>query len=152
NRRYFRFNELLLQETLDPPSWPNPCNPAVSMRPSVPTFMHRRPVIEWLHGDVNLARTGVFTGKNAAVAVLGSPSIPVKGEAFAGNCSTAGVWSRAVTYPAAFQNVYFHADWERHWIKSFAFDSNNRLIEVKNFATNADGVVYMTVDPQGNLC
>src|SRR5204863_8579132 len=40
---YFRFKDLLVQETLGMPSWPNPLNPSQQVPANIPKFMRIRP-------------------------------------------------------------------------------------------------------------
>ena len=142
-RQYFYFRELIIQDTLDPaPSFPNPCNGSEQVPNSIPTFLHTRPEIEWHHGS-GPSRVPIFNGDNAAERQVGAPGSPVPGPQFGGNSSTGGTWYSGTAFPAPYRNSYFHGDFGAGWIRSFSFDGNNRLTAVREFSTNAGGVVFV---------
>ena len=95
----FRFRDLLVQDTLAAPSWPNPCNPLVQIPASVRRFEHTRPVLDWRHGSAGPARVPTYTGNNASQSTLGTPGCPVSGPSFGGNSVTGGVWYTATSFP-----------------------------------------------------
>ncbi len=143
---FFAFTELLAQETLGVPSFPNPCNPLVQIPPDTPTFMHRRPVLDW--GRPNgPARTGIFVGDNAAVINVGAPGSPVAGAQFGGNCAIGGAWYTGTSYPRQYRNTYFVADYGLQWIKSVVFDDNDRPVLVQPFIEDAGEIVAIAAHP-----
>ena len=64
-----------------------------------------------------------------------------------GNCSIGGVFYTGISYPAAYQNRYYHADYGRGWIKSIQVDANDNVISTSDFIDNAGGVVDVETDP-----
>jgi glucose/arabinose dehydrogenase/PKD repeat protein len=147
-RQFFYFKELIVQETLGTPSWPNPCDSTRQIPASIPHFVHRRPALDWKH-DTGPARAGIFSGTNAAVINVGASGSPVSGSTFPGNCSIGGVWYTRADFPPEYRNIYYHADYGEQWIKMFTFDANHRLSRVQDFATSAGGLVFVTSDPVG---
>ncbi len=138
-QQYFSFHDLIVQDTLDPPSFPNPCDLFQQIPGTIDVFEHTRPPVDWGHGGPS--RTGVYTGPNAAVINLDDPSSPVPGPWFAGNSSTGGDWYLGTNFPAEWQNAYYHAEFGGQWIRAFRFDSNDNPIDVRNFAGEGVGAV-----------
>jgi len=143
---FFDFQDLLLQDSLDAPFWPNPCDPAVGIVTPAPLFTHHRPVLAWQHaGDAFVPVYDAF-GQADSVA-LGDPSSPVVGAAFAGNCSIGGVWYTGSSFPAQFQDKYFHGDFGLGWIQSMDFDTHDELLSVSPFAEAIGSLVALDVGP-----
>jgi PKD repeat protein len=137
-----------VQDTLNTPSWPNPCNTNQQIPSTVRRFMHRRPSIDWRHGTTTPdARTGVYSNGNAVIVQIGATNSPVSGSMFFGNSSTAGAWYTNTSFPPQFRNTWFHGDYESQWIRNFDFTTNNQPTAVRSFATNAGGVVAIVVEP-----
>ncbi len=147
NQPYFRFRDLIIQATLNPYSWPNPCSTAVQIPSSIPRFVHCRPEIDWNHVS-NIARTGIFTGNNAATINLNDPNSPVPGPMFKGGASVGGAWYTGNKYPLQYQNTYFHADYVQGWMRQFKFNSSNQPVEVFNFATGLGPCVFIEYNPK----
>ena len=145
-QRYFYFRDLIAQETLGTPSWPNPCDASQQVPASIPHFVHRRPAVDWKH-TTGPARTGTFSGTNATVTNIGAAGSPVSGSTFPGNCSIGGVWYTNTDFPPAYRNIYYHADYGEQWIKMFTFDAANKPVAVQTFASGAGGLVFVTSDP-----
>jgi glucose/arabinose dehydrogenase len=146
-QQYFYFRHLLVQDTLNAPSWTNPCNAALQIPASIPRFVHTRPVIDWQH-ETGPARTGIYTTNGtAAVTNIGGPGSPVSGPQFGGTSSIGGVWYQGDDFPPIYKNTYFHADYETQWIRNFVFDTNNRPVAVRNFLTGGGGVVSIATHP-----
>ena len=145
-QQYFYFRDLIKQDSLLTPSWPNPCNSSQQIPASIPRFVHARPAIDWRHGQT-LARTGTYSNNQAAAINIGATGSPVSGSMFPGNSSTGGTWYTNSAFPAPFRNTYFHADYGEEWIKSFSFTTNDKPTAVRNFADNAGGIVDIEVDP-----
>lgn len=156
---YFHFQDLLVQDSLNPPSWPHPCEPGLPVVTAVPTHEHRRPVIEWAHssgaadggGDhegEGLARVPTYdAGGEAAVALLGEAGAPVEGEAFLGACGVAGTFYDHTAFPAGWQGTAFVADYTQGWIRSLVFDGAGTLLAVNEFKEPGDHLVDLEVDP-----
>ena len=146
---FFKFRDLIVQETLAAPSWPNPLDPAQQIPASVRRFMHTRPVIDAAHFDV--ARAAVFNDTTAGEALIGDPGSPVAGSQFGASASTAGVVYTGADFPATYHDTYFHADYARGWIKSIVLGANHRPTEVRNFAEGGTPVFLTTHPAQGAL-
>ncbi len=152
---FFRFRHLIVQETLNPPtppSWPNPCNPAVQIPASVPRHMHRRPQIDWAHGG-GPSRTSTFNASGiATIANLGAPDSPVPGPQFGGWTSIGGAWTpepgtATSMWPKEWLGTYYHADFVAGWIRAFNFNELERPTLVRDFTNVAGAVVDMEFDP-----
>lgn len=146
-QQYFTFRNLLVQDTLNAPSWPNPCNTAEQIPASIPRFMHTRPVIDWKH-ETGPARSGIYAANGTAtVTNIGGPGSPVSGPQFGGTSSIGGTWYQGDDFPAMYKNTYFHADYETQWIRNFVFDTNNNPVAVRNFLTGGGGIVSIATHP-----
>ena len=145
-QQFFFFRDLIKQDSLLAPSWPNSCNPSQQIPASIPRFVQSRPALDWRHSQT-LARTGIYSNNQAAVVNIGETNSPVSGSMFPGNSSTGGAWQTNSAFPPAFRNTYFHGDYGAQWIRSFVFTTNNRPVAVQNFADTAGGVVDVEVDP-----
>ncbi|HKQ67751.1 MAG TPA: PQQ-dependent sugar dehydrogenase [Polyangiaceae bacterium] len=145
---YFTFQNLLVQETLSAPSFPNSCAPSSSIPRSLPTFMHTRPALDWKHGT-RQARTGTFSNAGVAQVIgVGEANSPVIGAPFQGNCSTGGVWYTGNDFPADYKNTYFHGDFGGKWIKNIVLDANDRPSAVRDFVPlNQAAVVAIATHP-----
>ena len=142
---FFLFQDLLVQDSLAPGQWPNPCNPAAQIAAGTPVFMHTRPVLDWY--DDGATRTGFYIGNNAAVSVLGSPGCPVTGPNLGGGCPLAGVWYTGNNYPATWRGTLFAADFVGQWIHNIRFDENDRPVEIRHFRPDAGRVVSVALNP-----
>ncbi|HRI13417.1 MAG TPA: PQQ-dependent sugar dehydrogenase [Verrucomicrobiota bacterium] len=151
-QQYFSFRNLLVQDNRNPPSWPNPCNPALQIPGGLRRFVHARPVIDWKHEN-GPARTGVYAADgSAAVTSIGTPDSPVSGAQFGGTSSIGGTWYQGDDFPVTYKNTYFHGDYEGQWIRNFTFDTNNRPVVVRDFLTNGGGIVCLATHPvEGSL-
>lgn len=145
-QRYFYFRDLIKQDTLATPSWPNPCNTSEQVLASIPHFLHSRPWIDWRHGTA-LSRTPIYNGTDAVSINVGAAGSPVSGPQFPGNCSIGGVWYTGSDFPPMYNGTYFHADYGAQWIKNFVFDMNNRPVAVRDFLSSGGGIVFVTTHP-----
>lgn len=147
-QQFFPFNRLIVQETLGTPSWPNPCNAAVQIDPSTPTFMHARPKIDWFHNPAGPSRTGIFNGNDAAVINIGAPGSPVAGAQFGGFTAIGGAWYTRGDFPPEYRHVCFNADYALGWIRAFVFDDQDNPTAVREFM--AQGEAGAVVDIETN--
>ncbi len=149
---FFKFKDLLVQETLGTPSWPNPKN-ASQQVPASLRFMHGRPVIEAGRDEVlgGPVRAPTFNGTMATETKIGTPGSPVGGEQFLANASTGGVFYQGTDFPASYRGTYFHADYGQGWIKNIVFDANHRPVQVNHFATGGHPVFVASHPTQGAL-
>ncbi len=148
---FFAFEDLLAEDTLNTPQWPNPCAPGQSIPADVPRFVHVRPQVAWGHDDQygvqGTQLPGYDAGGEAVVVEIDAPESTVAGEPFAGSCSVGGVWYDHTGFPPSYRNAYYHADYGRGWIRLFTFDGNDRLGRVKLFAESSGNVVALALDP-----
>jgi len=148
--QYFRFQDLLKQDSpVHTNMHPNPCDPQVQVPPTVPTFMHTRPGIDWYHG--NRSRSGGFSGSTAITYDLDAVGAPVPGPRFGGYASVGGTWITGTGWPAGYQNTYMHADYVGGWIKRFTFDGTQQPVSVADFGSALGAVVFLKEGPDGAL-
>jgi glucose/arabinose dehydrogenase/PKD repeat protein len=153
NKPYFFFKDLLVQDTLNTPSFPNSCDPSQQIPASLARFEHWRPALAWHHSNTE-TRVGDYNTSGSAITFrLSSASSPVTGAEFRGSASVGGVWYTGTDFPPQYRNTYFHADYVRRWIKYLVFDDQDRLISVNDFAPNdtADVVALATHPVAGGL-
>ncbi|MEW6302770.1 MAG: PQQ-dependent sugar dehydrogenase [Verrucomicrobiota bacterium] len=148
-QQYFYFRNLIVQDTLNPNPWfPNPCNSSQSVPASIPHFVHTRPVIDWRQTATGPSRTATYDANgNATFSNIGASGSPVTGPQFGGECSVGGVWYTGTDFPAQYRNTYFHGDYVQGWIRSFTFDQSDRPVSVRNFLSNASGLVAIQTHP-----
>ncbi|MFZ4573870.1 MAG: PQQ-dependent sugar dehydrogenase [Phycisphaerales bacterium] len=141
------FRNLLIQETLGPAGWPNPCDGFVQLPGTLNLFEHARPAIEWGRGMP--FRCAGFSGNDAVAINVGAPGAPVAGTGFIpnGTSSTGGAWYTGGAFPAAYRNSYYHADFVGRWIHQFLFDASDRPVEVRSFATGLGSIVDVEYNP-----
>lgn len=146
-QQYFTFHNLIIEDTLNPLSWPNPCNAGEQIPASIPRFKHTRPVFDFGHGGPS--RQAIFIGNDAAVIRTDNPNAPIPYGEFEGNCSTGGVWYTGADFPAAYRNVYYHADFVRGWIRVFEFDAQDRPVNIRSFVPDFQGgsIVALATNP-----
>jgi PKD repeat protein/glucose/arabinose dehydrogenase len=147
---HFRFRHLLINATLNPPFWANPCSLSVPVAAPNQFFMHSRPEIDWSH-DSAYVRTGIFVNNNAATVSITDPNSPVQGSHFQGFASVGGVFYRGHRYPAIYQQSYFHTDYVGGWIKQFIVDSTERINAIQDFAEDLGPVVHLEYNPKDEL-
>ena len=134
---YFEFGDLIVQDTLNPPSWPNPCDPKQEIPNSIPLFVHRRPALVWAHYDefpepTTLVPTYSPEGE-ATWAQLGQPGSPTSGESFTGNCAVGGHWFQGSGFPSGYDDTFFFADFGESWMKVLTFDEQDAAASVQPF-------------------
>lgn len=145
-RPYFRFKDLLIQDTEDPsPEFKNPCDTSQVIPQGIEVFTHRRPIIDWKHGFQS--RAGIFTNGVADEINIDDPASPVQGTMFGGYASIAGVWYTDNRFPVIWQNTYFHGDYVGQWIRNFEIDTNDVLSQVNGFWDNNGIIVHMALNP-----
>jgi glucose/arabinose dehydrogenase len=146
---FFTFQDLLADDTLLPPSFPNPCNVGVQIPSSLPRFKWTRARLDWIHpnGPCRVPTYNQFG--YPSIAWVGDPGSPVPGPQFGGNSSTGGVWYTGGDFPAPYTNVYYAADFVNGWMRAFVFDANDNLTEVREFAPEgeAGAVVCIATNP-----
>ena len=147
--QFFTFNDLIVQDTLDPPSWPNPCNPAVQIPASIPRFVNRRAGL--IYGrDLTLGPllTPTFTNGMPTSIPVGAPGSPVSGTQFGGFVASAVAWYQGTDFPAAYQNSYFVADFDGGKLVNIHYDANDQPVSVAIFDdATPNGIVSLATSP-----
>ena len=148
--QYFRFVDLLEQDTLNTPAFLNPCSSFQPIPASAHPSLHARPIVDYLHHAPN-TRWAAYAADGRALALPLGTAAPdgttVTGAPFTGSASTGGVWFQGTGFPSQYSNVYFHGDYSGQWIKAFVFAANNRLQSIEPFASGAGGVVTLGTHP-----
>ncbi len=113
--------------------------------PQLRRFAHFAPALDWKHGQA-VARYPDFRSGKAVATVIGSAGALTSGTPFGGNCATSGSYYTGTSFPPAFQNVYFFADYGANWIKAAQLESggDHQIHNVLNFAP--DGYCKGVVD------
>ncbi len=146
--QYFSFRDLLVQETLAAPSFPNPCAPAQQIPASLPRHMHRRPAIAYGHSAIGPMYVPTFTAGAPTTAEVGAPGSPTAGTPIGGFTATGDVWYTGKDFPAEFQSSYFHSDLAG-FIVNVRFDANDKPTLVTPFETEStSAVVMLATDPK----
>ncbi len=99
------------------------------------------PVLAW--HDFAQMRAG------GTVYNMGTPGCPAAGASFTGSCSTGGTWYAGTDFPAAWQNVYFLADYSGtgKWIRAITMNAADEVSAVREFAIAAGSVIFLTTHP-----
>ncbi len=143
---FFSFLNLIVQDTLATPSWPNPCDPEQQVPANIPTFMHTRPVLSWGHG--HNVQVPIYQGTTAIGIDIDNPASPVKGSQFYGDCVVGGVWYTGTALGEEYTNTYFAADFTGGWIKNLVFhEDDDDLEEVRSFADDSGQIVCLAINP-----
>ena len=150
---FFKFRDLLVQETRATPSWPNPLDLRRQVPPRVPHFMHTRAVLDIgrFTDPLGPVVAATFIDTTASSVPIGSPGSPVAGPQFQGNASVGGVFYNGTDFPEDFRGTYFHADFGQGWIKSITFDAAHRPTQVADFASGGAPVFLATHPALGAL-
>ncbi len=147
-QQYFSFRDLIRQANPDNNSTIyNPCNQSMPISgENSNRFIHRRPAIDWDHWE-DSARVGIFSGNQAIVSQIGSPSSNVIGAPFRGNCSIGGSWYNGSMFPQSYHNTFFQADYGAGWIKNMNIEFTDVVTEVKPFAKGFSAIVCVVENP-----
>ncbi len=145
--QYFKFVDLIVQDTLATPSWPNSCNPSAQVPSSIPHFEHTRPLIDWRHG-VTPSRTKVYAGQNAASIFLNDPASPIPGPDFGGNCAVACTFIPDDAYGPLFHDALVFGDYVNDFLYTLALDHSGQPLEVNPLSApgEAGGLVAAAFD------
>jgi glucose/arabinose dehydrogenase/PKD repeat protein len=68
-----------------------------------------------------------------------------------GNAAISGCFYTATTFPVAYRNHYFFADYGQNWIRVAQVNASHQITGYLPFATEADAPVDLDLDPSGNL-
>jgi len=118
---------------------------APAIAAAVPTFVHRRPVIDWSHGG-SVARTPAFANGAAAVVNVGATG-GASGAAFAGLCAVGGPRVSYASWPSDFRDVLFIGDYGSGWIRALAFNTVGEVSAVRVFDSAAPSLVALETNP-----
>ncbi len=66
-----------------------------------------------------------------------------------GSTVVGGAFYTATQFPVEYQGNFFFADYAHNWIKRIIFDSNQNIVSVEDFASNADAPVSFSLGPDG---
>ena len=125
--------------------WLSQASSVPTLPASIATFTHTRPAIDWQHGSN--ARTPGFSANGASNAVVVGSAGGSTGATFGGNCAVAGPQVHFKSWPAAWHARQFIADYGGGWIRSVAFDSSNRVVDVATFDAGLTDLVGVFADP-----
>ena len=140
---YYRFSDLLSDDSLHTAEWRNPCAANTRAPLALDMFMRSRPAIDWLHNGLH-ARWAAFDSSGNALALTLGTAAPngatVSGSLFGGTASIGGVWYDGGDFPAEFRRVYFHADAGGQWVKAISVDRNDNPLAVHDFLSNGGAI------------
>lgn len=147
-QEFFRFTDLIRQESLNPLVFANPCD-AGQMIPADFTFEHARPIFDYWHSG-NRTRLPIFNPMGEAATIdLGAPGAPAAGTGWQGSSMVGGSWFNGQGFPPEWRNTYYFADTFFSWARAARFDDQDRLIDVRPFATITGFPVTLVADPAG---
>ncbi len=155
-QEFFFFTDLLVQESLNDPSFPNPCDANVQI-PDRYTYMNRRGELAWRNGRVfNTPRSMVpefDQNGNAIQVAIDDQRSSVDGPHLNGIATVGGVFYTGDKFPYEYYGSFFisePADAPR-WIIRAEFDDNHALTRIREFRGDANiAPTALTVDPDGN--
>ena len=147
-QQYFSFRNLIKQATADDiHTLYNPCNSStVLTSPNDNRFFHRVPAMDWKHGT-DSARVKKFSSNNISVAQIGSAGSGVTGTPFRGNAAVGGSWYTGASFPVAYRNTYFQADYGGTWLKCYTIQFVDQVQNVSNFSSGWSAIVCVTENP-----
>ncbi len=104
-------------------------------------YFHRPPALDWNHGHgAAIARTPTFSGTVATATTISLSSTVCAGNPFRGNCVIGGAWYPTNgTFPTAWQNTLFFADYGANWIRAATLDANGGVSQVREFLPENGG-------------
>jgi PKD repeat protein/glucose/arabinose dehydrogenase len=149
-QQFLAFTDLLKQETpIHLNAHPNPCDATQQIPNSIPKHFHRRPAIDWLHG--NRSRCSGWNGTQPVHFDLDDPLSPVAGPRFGGTAVIGGTWMPGENMPFGYQNSSFFSDYTGGWIKRVMFGEDDGAVSVHHFAGGLGSVVWLGAGPDGCL-
>jgi glucose/arabinose dehydrogenase len=108
----------------------------------VPTFEHARPKTDWGHTGVGIARLPTFTnGAARAVEIPASVGTP-----FIGFCAVGGPRVNFPSWPAAWRDRIYVADFISGWVRAFRLNANGDVDAVGNFVTFGGNIVSIAAN------
>jgi len=151
NKPYLTFDNLLKQ-AVNPASAQvvatSPCStqplPGLQRR-----YFHSRPALDWKHG-ADIARVPTYSGATATATILSETATSsATGKPFRGNASTAGAYYAGTSFPVAWRNTYFFADYGTNWIRAATLTPEGAVSQVREFIPNGgtQGIVDLEYNP-----
>ena len=151
---FYYFTDLLVQDALASPLWPNPCN-SNAMITAPPAFEHHRPALAYQHGTAS-ALLPIFDATSNATGLELGQSLPpgatgqaAGGVPFSGFSVLAGAWYTTGCLPSVYDDVLFFADTIDGWVRFARFDAAGQVIEVGDFMNTGETAspTAMAVNP-----
>jgi glucose/arabinose dehydrogenase len=149
-QEHFLFRELLVQDTLGVPSWPNPCDPSQQVPASVARFEHTRPLIDWGHGAGGISRTKIYVGNDAAEIRLDDPASPLPGPKFGGNCAVACTFLPGHAYGDAYHDTLVFGDHVRNVLFALKLEHDGTPVEVLPFSGSGETSTIVAAEVDGS--
>lgn len=108
---------------------------------------HTPPVLDWVH----LGRSG--TSPRVPQPLNGLPWRGIPLTTFSGNCVVAGPWIDHASWPEAWRNRLYVADYAGRWIRALQFDAGRTAVTAVTLFDGAAGsVLWLDASPvDGNL-
>jgi glucose/arabinose dehydrogenase len=110
---------------------------------SVPTFEHARPRTDWGHGGVGLSRIPLF-GSSGAARELELPAS--MGTPFGGWCAVGGPRVNFPSWPAAWRDRIYVADFVSGWVRAFRLDASGNVNSVGTFVLFGGNIVAVAAN------
>ncbi len=150
NKEYYDYQDLLVQESLNPPNFPNPCDDNQQIVTNGNLFMHNRPAFcynndNWSPTTRTLVPSFDDNGAAVEISVLDN-DCPVESDTFSGVAIIAGEFYTHHTFPENYQNCLFVSDFHG-WIKCFNFNEAQELTSVVPFAEDSGLILHLGIHP-----
>ncbi|MEO1372696.1 MAG: PKD domain-containing protein, partial [Planctomycetota bacterium] len=117
---------------------------------TTPQFVHRRPIIDWVHGGNPVTRVPLYSPAGEAIfSRLGLPDAPVAGDPFVGKCAVLLGWL-GPQYGPVWGNTLLVGDYASEWVRSFSFSESGELSAVALFNEVAGAPVWGGTNPNTN--
>lgn len=118
----------------------------VSIPTTIPRFVHRRPAIDFVHGQ-NQSFVPTFVGAVPAGVLIGAPGSGVVGTPFMGFCAIGGSRVEHGSWPEEWHGTSLFGDFSWLFIRALRFGPDGRVNEVKVFDAAAGPVVLARYRP-----
>jgi glucose/arabinose dehydrogenase len=153
DQEYFTFQDLMHEAQKDSlHTFPNPCDPNLSISEHHPVFFHKPPIIAYRNERKPPSRTvapGWDQNGDLKPIDLHLPEAPFVSDTFNGACASAAVVYYGDNFPAEYQGKLFMGDCVGDWIRVGRFDAQTgEFEEVKLFQPAAKNIICMEVNPE----
>ncbi|MBX3356713.1 MAG: PQQ-dependent sugar dehydrogenase [Phycisphaeraceae bacterium] len=112
-----------------------------------PTFVHRRPLLDWVHWGGDLTHVAGFDGDRPVGILIGTPASGVVGVPFQGLCAIGASRIPVNGWPSQWHGVHLFGDHTLGWLKGFRLNDDGAVTEVMNFAQNQGEIVFARYNP-----